>query len=100
MQLGQVLLSFSATHFVQKVHSNEHIMALCAVGGKSLLQHSQLGLSCSILPPVLLLIGITLLSVDCGRNRKLINKRAPKAVVAGKSDFYRNVFHTDIFIAE
>jgi len=37
-----------SAHVVQKVHSNEHILASVELGGRSLLQHSQLGLSSSI----------------------------------------------------
>jgi hypothetical protein len=36
------------THSAQNVHSNEQISASAASAGKSLLQHSQLGLSSSI----------------------------------------------------
>ena len=42
-QLGQWPLSVVSAHDAQKVHSNEQIRASIASGGRSLLQHSQLG---------------------------------------------------------
>jgi hypothetical protein len=47
-QLGHTPLSRVSTHTAQKVHSNVQILASMASGGKSLSQHSQLGLSVSI----------------------------------------------------
>jgi hypothetical protein len=47
-QFGHLPCSFSSTQSAQKVHSKEQIKASCAPGGKSLLQHSQLGRICSI----------------------------------------------------
>src|SRR5262249_37593185 len=47
-QLGQTLNSTSSTHSAQNVHSYEQIRASTALGGKSLSQYSQLGLSSSI----------------------------------------------------
>jgi len=48
-QLGQRPPSFSFTQSQQNVHSNVQIMASVAAGGKSLLQHSQLGRSSSMM---------------------------------------------------
>jgi hypothetical protein len=48
-QFGQRPLNLWSTQSRQNVHSNEQIIAFAAVGGKSLLQHSQLGRSSSIL---------------------------------------------------
>ncbi len=51
-QLGQRLPGRRlATQSAQKVHSNVQIMASAASGGRSLSQHSQLGLSFSIVCP-------------------------------------------------
>ena len=47
-QLGQRPLSFVSAHDAQKVHSNEQTRASVASGGRSLLQHSQFGLSSSM----------------------------------------------------
>jgi len=47
-QFGQRPPSLLSTQSQQNVHSNEQIIASLAAGGKSLLQHSQLGLSSSI----------------------------------------------------
>ena len=47
-QFGQRPPSRLSTQSRQKVHSNEQIIASVADGGKSLLQHSQLGRSSSI----------------------------------------------------
>jgi hypothetical protein len=44
-QLGHTPCRHWATQSAQKVHSNEQIMANGEVGGKSMLQHSQLGRS-------------------------------------------------------
>jgi hypothetical protein len=46
-QFGHIPLSLSSAQGTQNVHSNEQILASPA-GGKSVLQHSQLGLSSSI----------------------------------------------------
>jgi hypothetical protein len=47
-QLGQTPPSLLSTQSRQNVHSNVHIMASVADGGKSLSQHSQLGRNSSI----------------------------------------------------
>jgi len=47
-QFGQRPPSLLSTQSRQNVHSNEQIIASAAAGGKSLLQHSQFGLSSSI----------------------------------------------------
>ncbi len=47
-QLGQMPASFCATQVVQNVHSKEQIIASLDSGGRSLLQHSQFGLSASM----------------------------------------------------
>ena len=47
-QLGQLPCSTASAHSQQKVHSNEQIRASAESAGKSRLQHSQLGRSCSI----------------------------------------------------
>jgi hypothetical protein len=47
-QFGQRPPNLLSTQSRQNVHSNEQIIASAAVGGKSLLQHSQLGRSSSI----------------------------------------------------
>ncbi len=44
-QLGQVLSNLFSAHSLQNVHSNVQIRASLVPGGKSLSQHSQLGLS-------------------------------------------------------
>jgi hypothetical protein len=46
-QLGHIPFSLSSAQGTQNVHSNEQILA-SAAGGRSVLQHSQLGLSSSI----------------------------------------------------
>jgi len=46
-QLGQISPSLFSAQGTQNVHSNEQILA-SAAGGRSVLQHSQLGLSSSI----------------------------------------------------
>jgi len=46
-QLGHLPLSTVSAHGAQNVHSNEQMRASVASGGKSLSQHSQLGLSSS-----------------------------------------------------
>jgi hypothetical protein len=48
-QLGQRPPSTFSTQFRQKVHSNEQIIASRESGGRSLSQHSQLGLSKSMI---------------------------------------------------
>jgi hypothetical protein len=50
-QLGQRPPSLVLTHSRQKVHSKVQIIASVASGGKSLSQHSQLGLNSSKLIP-------------------------------------------------
>lgn len=50
-QLGHTSFSFFFAQVEQKVHSNVQITASWLSGGKSLSQHSQLGLSSSILSP-------------------------------------------------
>jgi hypothetical protein len=47
-QFGHLPCSLPSTQSAQKVHSKEQIKASCAPGGKSLLQHSQLGRICSM----------------------------------------------------
>jgi len=47
-QFGQTPPSLLSTQSRQKVHSNVHIIASIAEGGKSLSQHSQLGRNSSI----------------------------------------------------
>jgi hypothetical protein len=47
-QLGQRAPSRFSAHEEQNVHSNEQIIAAVESGGRSTLQHSQLGLSCSM----------------------------------------------------
>ena len=47
-QFGQIPFKISVAHVIQNVHSNEQITASVDSGGKSLLQHSQLGLSSNI----------------------------------------------------
>ncbi len=47
-QFGQMLPSTRSAQSRQNVHSNVHITASIAVGGKSLSQHSQFGLSSSM----------------------------------------------------
>jgi hypothetical protein len=47
-QFGHWPAKTVVAHVVQKVHSNEHICASALSGGRSALQHSQFGLSCSI----------------------------------------------------
>lgn len=47
-QLGQRPCNFACAQSAQKVHSNEQISASLESGGKSRLQHSQLGRSCNI----------------------------------------------------
>jgi hypothetical protein len=49
-QLGQTPCNTPSTHAAQKVHSNVQIRASALSGGKSRSQHSQFGLSSSILP--------------------------------------------------
>jgi len=51
LQLGQRLLRMPSAHVRQNVHSNEQIKASRDSGGKSMLQHSQLGLRMSIVGP-------------------------------------------------
>jgi hypothetical protein len=48
-QFGQRPANTFSTQSRQNVHSNEQIIASVAAGGKSLLQHSQLGRSSSML---------------------------------------------------
>jgi hypothetical protein len=48
-QLGHVPRSLVSTQDRQKVHSKEQIIASGASGGRSRLQHSQLGLSSSMM---------------------------------------------------
>ncbi len=48
-QLGQTPLRIVSAQDTQNVHSNEHISASIDSGGRSTLQHSQLGFSSSIL---------------------------------------------------
>jgi hypothetical protein len=50
-QLGQTPPSLVSTQDLQKVHSKLQIIASGASGGRSLSQHSQLGLSSSIISP-------------------------------------------------
>lgn len=50
-QFGQTPPSLFSTQSRQKVHSNVHIIASLAEGGKSLSQHSQLGRNSSICSP-------------------------------------------------
>jgi hypothetical protein len=50
-QFGQMPLRRFSTQSRQKVHSNVQTIALVADGGKSALQHSQLGRSSSIQKP-------------------------------------------------
>jgi len=47
-QLGQSHRNRCSAHSRQKVHSKEQISASVALGGRSLLQHSQLGRSSSM----------------------------------------------------
>ena len=47
-QFGHFLFKTPLTQLVQKVHSNVQICASVDSGGKSLLQHSQFGLSSNI----------------------------------------------------
>jgi hypothetical protein len=47
-QLGQTPPKFCSAQSAQKVHSNEHIRASLLLGGRSRLQHSQLGRSFSM----------------------------------------------------
>jgi hypothetical protein len=47
-QFGQTPPSFVSAQSRQKVHSNVQIMASIASGGRSLLQHSQLGRKASM----------------------------------------------------
>jgi hypothetical protein len=47
-QLGQLPCSVPSAHVTQNVHSNEQIRASADPGGRSLSQHSQLGLISSI----------------------------------------------------
>jgi hypothetical protein len=47
-QFGHLPFSTVVTHEVQNVHSNEQMCASAESAGRSLSQHSQLGLSCSI----------------------------------------------------
>jgi hypothetical protein len=47
-QLGQIPLSFSTTQTAQKVHSKLQMRASGLSGGRSRLQHSQLGRSSSM----------------------------------------------------
>jgi hypothetical protein len=51
LQLGQIKFSKFSAHALQNVHSKLQIIALSESGGKFLLQHSQLGLSASMLLP-------------------------------------------------
>jgi len=51
LQLGHLLFNMFLAHVLQNVHSNVHITASLLDGGKSLLQHSQFGLSSNILFP-------------------------------------------------
>ena len=44
-QFGQMPASTVSAQLVQKVHSNEQMRAAVESGGRSVLQHSQLGLS-------------------------------------------------------
>lgn len=46
-QFGHRPLRMPSAHVMQNVHSNEQMTASVASGGKSLLQHSQFGRSCS-----------------------------------------------------
>ena len=46
-QFGQMLFSFCVAQLSQNVHSNEQILACLDAGGRSTLQHSQEGRSCS-----------------------------------------------------
>jgi hypothetical protein len=48
-QLGHIPASFCFAQVAQKVHSKEQIIASSECGGRSLLQHSQFGLSASML---------------------------------------------------
>jgi hypothetical protein len=48
-QFGQAPFSRFSAQSAQKVHSNVQMSADVESGGKSTLQHSQLGLSCSML---------------------------------------------------
>ncbi len=50
-QFGQICFKVFSTQLTQKVHSNVHIIASSDSGGKSLLQHSQLGLSSNMVFP-------------------------------------------------
>jgi len=47
-QLGHTQPNLCCAQSAQKVHSNEQIRALVLLGGRSQLQHSQLGLNCSM----------------------------------------------------
>jgi hypothetical protein len=50
-QLGHLPLSSTSVQLAQNVHSNEQILASGASGGSSWSQHSQLGLSSSMVSP-------------------------------------------------
>ena len=50
-QFGHAPCKTPSAQALQNVHSNEQIRASAESGGKSALQHSQLGLSCSIVLP-------------------------------------------------
>ena len=47
-QFGQMPRNLFSTQSAQKVHSKVQILASVLPGARSLLQHSQLGLSCNI----------------------------------------------------
>jgi hypothetical protein len=48
LQFGHWLFKIPSTQCVQKVHSKEQMCACVDSGGKSILQHSQLGLNANI----------------------------------------------------
>jgi uncharacterized protein YrrD len=48
LQLGQMPFNLVSAQSAQNVHSNEQMRAFRAAGGKSVLQHSQLGRSWSM----------------------------------------------------
>ena len=52
-QLGHFPASTVSAHEAQKVHSKEQIRASVESGGRSALQHSQLGLNWSMASPVM-----------------------------------------------
>src|SRR5215210_8208382 len=51
-QFGHTPRKMSSAHSAQKVHSKVQILASVDPGGRSLSQHSQFGLICSIFSPV------------------------------------------------